>query len=395
MLNSLNRQIYGISEVIFQEGDVGDCAYLIEDGTIEICMGINGMEKQINQLSAGGLFGEVALIDHQPRTATARALGDVVLIPISRGLVNELLEKTDPIVRHLLLTILDRYHNKHGVSDPLANGQAVSTTEISTKNDAIRGEATQKLTMASDIKHALNKDEFEMFYQPICALSTGQVAGYEALIRWRHPRDGLIPPLDFLWLAEQTGLIRELGLWTLARSCRDWPTLRKSTNFALPFVSVNMSPSQLTGDSFIDEVKSTLAQYQMPTTELKLELTETVIINDPDIALKLLNQLTELGSSLAIDDFGTGHSSLDTLNRYPIGTMKIDRSFTSTMLTSAHSWEIVSSSIKLAHSLGMDVVAEGIETEDVRKTLFDLGCNFGQGWLFGKPSELKNISPRQ
>jgi len=395
MLNNLNRQIFGVSEVIFQEGDIGDCAYLIEDGIVVIAMNINGKEQQINQLSAGGLFGEVALIDHQPRTATARSLGEVVLIPISRGLVNELLEKTDPIVRHLLLTILGRYRNKHGESDPQTNGLAIDKTEITTKNDVIRGEATQKLTMASDINRALSKNEFEMFYQPICALSTGQVAGYEALIRWRHPRNGLIPPLDFLWIAEQTGLIRELGLWTLERSCRDWPTLRKSTNFALPFVSVNMSPSQLTGDSFIDNVKSVLSHYRMPTTELKLELTETVIIHDPDVALKLLNQLTELGCSLAIDDFGTGHSSLETLNRYPIGTMKVDRSFTCTMLTSTHSWEIVNSSIKLAHSLGMDVVAEGIETEDVRKALCDLDCNFGQGWLFGKPAELKNIEVKQ
>ena len=154
-----------------------------------------------------------------------------------------------------------------------------------------------------------------------------------------------------------------------------------------------MSPSQLTGDSFVEDVIAILARHRMPPTELKLELTETVIINKPDVALNLLTRLTEMGSSLAIDDFGTGHSSLDTLNRYPIGTMKVDRCFTNTMLTSAQSREIVASSIHLAHSLEMDVVAEGVETEDVRSKLLELGCNFGQGWLFGKPAELKNISP--
>lgn len=395
MLNNLNREIYGVGELIFKEGDAGDCAYLIEEGVIEISVTVNGQEQRLNQIGKSELFGEVALIDHQPRTASARALEKTVLITIQRNLVNELLEKTDPIVRHLLMVILDRYRNKRGTSQPQSAAQKLDQAEVTSKRNIIRGEATQKLTMANDIGRALRQDEFEMYYQPICALSSGQVAGYEALIRWRHPRDGLISPLDFLWLAEQTGQIREIGLWTLERSCRDWPVLRKSTNFALPFVSVNMSPSQLTGDSFVEDVKSIITRHRMPPTELKLELTETVIINKPEVALNLLNQLTELGSTLAIDDFGTGHSSLETLNRYPIGTMKVDRSFTSTMLTSAQSLEIVSSSIKLAHSLGMDVVAEGIETEEVRRKLIELGCNFGQGWLFGRPSELKNITTHQ
>lgn len=392
MLNNLNREIYGIGEVIFNEGDAGDCAYLIEDGIVEILVTIDGREQRVNQIGRSELFGEVALIDHQPRTATARAQERVVLITIQRQLVNELLEKTDPIVRHLLLVILDRYRNKRGTSLPQSAAQQLDQAEVTTKRNALRGEATQKLTMANDIGRALVKDEFEMYYQPICTLSSGQVAGYEALIRWRHPKDGLISPLDFLWLAEQTGQIREIGLWTLERACRDWPVLRKSTSVAMPFVSVNMSPSQLTGDSFVEDVKAIITRHRMPPTELKLELTETVIINKPELALHLLNQLTKLGSTLAIDDFGTGHSSLETLNRYPIGTMKVDRSFTNTMLTSAQSWEIVNSSIQLAHSLGMDVVAEGIETEEVRCKLLELGCNFGQGWLFGRPSELKNIA---
>jgi EAL domain-containing protein (putative c-di-GMP-specific phosphodiesterase class I) len=285
---------------------------------------------------------------------------------------------------------LDRYRNKRGNSQPHSTEQQLA--EISTKRNSIRGEATHKLTLANDITRALSKDEFELHYQPICDLATTQVAGYEALIRWRHPTQGMMPPLDFLWLAEQTGQIREVGLWTLERACRDWSTLRKTTNTETPFVSVNLSPSQLTGERFVEDVKSIITRYKMPPTELKLELTETVIINNPEIALQLLLQLTELGSTLAIDDFGTGHSSLETLDRYPIGTLKVDRYFTSSMLASAQSREIVNSSIQLAHTLGMDVVAEGIEIEAVRTKLLELGCNYGQGWLFGRPVELKDIS---
>lgn len=392
MLNNLNRQIFAPSEIIFKEGDVGDCAYLIEEGIVEIVVTIDGREQRVNQIGKSELFGEVALLDRQPRTATARALQQVVLIPIERNLVNELLEKTDPVVRHLLLVILERYRNKRGNTQPQSSAQRLEQAEVTSKRNSLRGEATEKLRMANDIGRALSNGEFELYYQPICVLSSGRVAGFEALIRWRHPQEGLVSPLDFLWLAEQTGQIREIGLWTLERACRDWPVLRKATHVELPFVSVNMSPSQLTGDRFVEDVKSVISRYQIKPTELKLELTETVIINNPDMALQLLNQLTALGSTLAIDDFGTGHSSLDTLNRYPIGTMKVDRSFTSTMLTSLDSGEIVNSSIQLAHSLNMDVVAEGIETEAVRQKLLQMGCNFGQGWLFGKPAELKNIS---
>jgi EAL domain-containing protein (putative c-di-GMP-specific phosphodiesterase class I) len=388
MLNNLNREIYNIGDIIFKEGDEGNCAYLIEEGMIEISVMNNDQALLINKIGKGELFGEVALIDHQPRTATAIALENSVLIAIQRSLVNELLDKTDPIVRHLLLVILERYRSKRGNSQPLS--QLRRSTDITTKYNSIRGEATHKLTLANDISRALSKEEFELHYQPICSLTSNRIAGYEALIRWQHPTQGLVSPLDFLWVAEQTGQIREIGLWTLERACRDWVNLRKTTNFDLPFISVNLSPSQLTGESFVDDVKAVIARNNMPPTELKLELTENVIINNPEVALQLLLQLTELGSTLAIDDFGTGHSSLETLDRYPIGTLKVDRYFTSSMLGSAQSGEIVSSSIRLAHSLGMDVVAEGIETDEVRIKLLELGCNFGQGWLFGRPAELKN-----
>lgn len=391
VLNNLNREVYGKGEIIFREGDEGECAYLIESGVVEILVTINGQEQRVNQIGKDELFGEVALIDHQPRTATARALEKVVLITIRRAMVTELLEKTDPIVRHLLLVILDRYRNKRGTTSKKSIEQERDQVLVSSKREMVRGEATQKLTMANDIGRALEKNEFELYYQPICEMKTGNVAGYEALIRWHHPTQGLVSPLDFLWLAEQTGQIRDIGAWTLERAARDWPTLRKTTRYNAPFVSVNMSPSQLTGEHFVAEVKAILTRYHMPSAELKLELTETVIINKPEIALQLLEQLKAMGCSLALDDFGTGHSSLDTLHRYPLSTMKVDRSFTSTVLTAPQSEKIVSSSIGLAHSLNMDVVAEGIETEEVRAKLLAFGCNFGQGWLFGRPAELKNI----
>jgi EAL domain-containing protein (putative c-di-GMP-specific phosphodiesterase class I) len=381
MLNNLHREKFSAGEIIFKEGDPGNSAYLIEEGSVEVTIS----STQRSRINKGELFGEIALIDQQPRTATVHAVEDTVLIPIPRQLVKELLEKTDPVVRHLLLTILERYRSTR-------NQPAFDPTRSTTfKRDATRDDATRQLRLAHDIALALNEEQFEMFYQPICDLSSGRIAGYEALIRWHHPIEGIIPPLDFLGIAEQTGQIREIGLWTLERACIDWPVLRERINHPKPFVSVNLSPSQISADGFAESVKTIVSRHQMPAQELKLELTETVIINNPDLALQLLGKLTESGSTLALDDFGPGRSGLDSLSLYPIGTMKIDRIFINQMLASPQSAKIVQAAIDLAHSLKMDVVAEGIEIEDERLALLECGCDYGQGWLFGKPGSVRSI----
>jgi EAL domain-containing protein (putative c-di-GMP-specific phosphodiesterase class I) len=379
MLKNLPRQKYAAGSVIFSEGELGTTAYIIEKGSVVVSVS----SAQTAHIGKGELFGEIALLDKLPRTATVHALEETVLIPIASEVVAELLEKTDPVVRHLLLIILERYRStrRQPAFDPS------QTTVI--RRDMTRGIATKHLILASDIVDALKDNQFEMFYQPICSLISGNFVGFEALIRWHHPAQGMVSPMDFLGLAEQTGQIREIGLWTLQQACTDWPILRALTNHHHPFVSVNLSPSQLTGTGFVDEVENIVSECQMPATELKLELTETIIINNPALALDLLTQLTKSGSSLALDDFGTGHSSLEALHRYPIGTMKIDRSFISQMLTSEKDAKIVESSIKLAHSLNLDVVAEGVETEIERQQLVELGCEYGQGWLFGKPAPVR------
>lgn len=389
MFDALDRHVLVKGEIVFRNGDMGDCAYLIEYGKIEILIETGAGEKQLALFDRGELFGEIALIDHQPRTATARAVEKTALVPIPRQLVDNLLGKSDPILRHLLTVILERFRNMHSFKPIPALPVTDADNSQLRQRDALKGEATQKLSLAHGIKRALAQDEFALYYQPICNLSDGRVAGFEALIRWNHPTDGLVPPMDFLWLAEQTGLIVELGLWTLERACRDWPLLRQNTAVENPFVSVNLSASQLLGESLVGEVKDIIERYNMPPAELKLELTESAVVERPELAMTILNRLVELGSSLALDDYGTGYSGLDHLQRYPIATLKLDRAFIAPMLGSPQSFEIVRSSIALAHSLGMKVVAEGIETEEVREALLRLGCEYGQGWLFGKPSPLE------
>ncbi|HEX5538603.1 MAG TPA: EAL domain-containing protein [Methylophilaceae bacterium] len=391
MLEGLHRQIFAPGEVIFHEGESGDCAYLIEAGLVEVCIGGPGRQSRISLLGSGELIGEVALIDRQKRTATVRALRETIAVPIARDMVEELLEKTDPLIRHLLRVILGRFRNTQGSLTPQLLDELGMVIERSNIPESLRHAASYDLSLAQDIAHALLTDQFEMHYQPICRLSDSKIVGYEALIRWQHPREGMLPPLEFLWLAERTGQVRAIGLWTLERACRDWPILRAGMDVEAPFISVNLSASQLTGNSLVEDVRSILVNQNMRPSELKLELTENIIIGRPEIATQILTSLMGLGGSLALDDFGTAYSGLDYLQRFPIGTIKIDRLFISQVLTSPVNEEIVRSSVNLAHSLGMDVVAEGVESEETRDKLLQLDCNFGQGWLFGKAAALEKI----
>ena len=390
LFDEFDREIFTSGQQIFKYGDAGDCAYLIEEGEVEVLIVKQGKEHRIRLIGKGELFGEVSLIDYQPRTATIRAVERTVLVPIPRKLMEGLLEKSDPVLRHLLLVILDRFRNRNDGS-ALSAGSAVVSPEQSKRRSTVKGEATQKLSLAHGMKRALTHEEFQLYYQPICSLADGSVAGFEALIRWHHPTDGLIQPNDFLWIAEQTGLIHEIGLWTLERACRDWKTLKPLADYKLPFISVNLSAVQLGNEMLVDDIKAIMAGQHMEAKELKLEMTETVMVDHPEIALKIMRRLIDLGCSLALDDYGAGHSGLRHLQRYPLDTLKIDGAFIEPIAGSAQSLEIVRSSVVLAHSLGMSVVAEGVETEGVRAKLVKMKCDFGQGWYFGRPVTLQEL----
>ena len=393
MFDELDRKVFEAGHLIFKDGDEGDCAYLIEEGYVEIYINRNGEEQLVSAMGKGEMFGEIALIDHKPRTATVRSTEKTTVVPIPRNLVEKLMEKSDPILRHLLLLSLERFRNSQSGVVPPARGPE-GTPEQKARGNIVKGTAIRNLSLAHGITRALARDEFHLYYQPICKLPEGTIAGFEALIRWHHPTDGIIPPLDFLELAEQTGQIHQLGIWTLERACRDWPELRQYVQSDTPFVSVNLSPSQLNNVELADGLKTILKQYKMPAAELKLELLETVIVEHPETALEIINKIVELGCSFALDDFGTGYSGLDHLRSYPIQTLKVDRAFIAPILKSTQSQEIVRSSIDLAHSLNINVVAEGIENEAVAQKLSELKCDYGQGWHFGRPAPLPDLAVR-
>ncbi|MBE9142121.1 bifunctional diguanylate cyclase/phosphodiesterase [Planktothrix mougeotii] len=248
--------------------------------------------------------------------------------------------------------------------------------------------ALQRLQLENQLREALIREEFLLYYQPIISLETRRLIGFEALIRWNHPDKNTISPSEFIPIAEETGLIQAIDLWVLKEACQqmnfwneqfpDLPTLS---------MSVNLSPVDLRQIDLIENFKKILENYPLKNWILKLEVTETCFLDFLTFEQSLIQQLQELGIQFCIDDFGTGYSSLSRLHNFPLCTLKIDRSFVSKIQSETEEAEIIHTIIMLAHSLGMDVVAEGIETQIQLEKLKELGCNYGQGYLISQPLE--------
>lgn len=246
---------------------------------------------------------------------------------------------------------------------------------------ALESDSLSRLALESDLRNAFVRGEIEPFFQPIVNLSTGAVAGFEALARWRHPRRGLVPPDEFLTLTEEMGLMNELGLMMMTRSSHqlaEW--LHRFPSAGALFCSVNLSTGEVERDGLVEDVERIRRETGLPSGALKLEVTESDIMKNPERAAEVLRRLKETGASLALDDFGTGFSSLSYLARLPFDTLKIDRYFVLTMAEDEGSAKIVRSVINLGRDLSLEVVAEGVENAQLAALLLDADCHYGQGF---------------
>jgi diguanylate cyclase (GGDEF)-like protein/PAS domain S-box-containing protein len=253
-----------------------------------------------------------------------------------------------------------------------------------TFDPSMHSRALRLLELENDLRRAVEREEFLLHYQPIVELRTGHIAAFEALVRWEHPQHGLVSPLEFIHLAEETGLIFAIGRWALREACREMVELSRASGSELT-VNVNLSSRQFSQADLVEQIQEALQASGLPAQRLKLEITESVIMENAESAIGVLHRLKELGVSLSIDDFGTGYSSLSYLLRFPADTLKIDRSFMWAMGDGGRHAQIVKTIVVLAHSLGMEVVAEGVETEEQRQQLRGLECRYGQGYLFSRP----------
>ncbi len=254
-------------------------------------------------------------------------------------------------------------------------------------------QAVERLQLETQLRRALELNEFQVYYQPIVSITTGEVIGFEALIRWLNPYKGFISPALFIPVAEEMGLIGKIGQWVLASACeqlqvwrQQFPRLKNLT------VSVNLSSQQLREPDLLEQIDRVLTQTGLPSHCLKLEITESLLIDNYDQALKILRQIKARNIQLSLDDFGTGYSSLSYLHRFPINTLKIDRSFVKRLKPNSENTAIIKAILRLANALEMNTIAEGIETVFQLEKLKGLGCEYGQGHLFSKALDAQNIT---
>jgi diguanylate cyclase (GGDEF)-like protein len=256
-------------------------------------------------------------------------------------------------------------------------------------NQTMHTRAVTLLQIETDLRYAVERNELCAFYQPIIALDTMELSGFETLIRWKHPKRGLIPPGEFIPVAEETGLIVPITYWMLEESCREVVRFQRLEGIGTPlFLSVNLSGKHFAHGDIVERIQEIMIKTQIAPQCLKLEITESAMMDNPDKAIAMLRRLKNLGLQLSIDDFGTGYSSLSYLHRFPIDTLKVDRSFVGSMEDGTENGEIVRTIIALAKALNLDVVAEGIESIHQLHQLRILGCEYGQGYLFSRPVPL-------
>jgi EAL domain-containing protein (putative c-di-GMP-specific phosphodiesterase class I) len=266
----------------------------------------------------------------------------------------------------------------------LARSVQVAPTPAS--EHAIEGVELGSMQLENDLRRALERQEFQIHYQPIVSLLTGTITGFEAFLRWQHPHRGLISPMEFIYTAEETGLIIPIGYWLLREACLQIYLLQKRSRVASPLtVSVNFSAQQFSQPDLIQQIDQILHETGLDAHRLKLEITESVLLEHAESAYPVLLELASLGVQLDIDNFGIGYSSLSELYSLPIHSLKIDRSLISNRGDNLYTSEIVPAIVTLAHQLRMNVVALGVETVEQLKILRALHCEHGQGYFFSRP----------
>jgi len=376
---------------VFSQGDVADCAYIIERGRIAVCIERDGEQITIAERGAGDLFGEMAIIDEKPRSATIVALEDSELIRLTPTQLRHRMEMADPVLRAILDVVLERLREllsniSEPIPAPLAMAGANSPPRLKFSENHGGVEAIAQLRLEHELEQAIKNEEFELYFQPIVSLHTGEIAGFEALTRWRHKMRGLVPPLAFIPAAEASGLIIPLSTWCIRQACNSLHAFRST----LPedremFLAVNISGVDLQRPDFFERLRRLLAEGCVDPKDIKLEVTEGVLMKDTEQVIETLNACRKLGCSIALDDFGTGFSSMSYLSKFPIDTLKIDRSFVKALHTDHASRNIVNAIVALGWGLDTPTVAEGIETAEDAEALLALGCAYGQGFYFSRP----------
>lgn len=383
MLNTPQRRI-SAGAVVFREGETAENAYIVESGAIDIVRRAGADRIVLARLGPGEIFGEMALIDGSPRSATAIAACDSDLTEISGDQIRQRLAQADPLVVSLLRVLLARFKSRRDVADRAA------TVEIQTAPAPAHpgySEALSRLRLEGALKQAIPAAQLFLLFQPIVDLRRRDVSGFEALVRWRLGDRETISPGDFVPLAEESGLIGMLDRWVLRDGFTGARLLGEAATAGAfsPYVAINLSAHTLQDPTVVRLVGNMIDETGVAPSQVVLEVTERILMADADRAAAIVAELKRLDVRIALDDFGSGYSSLTYLDRLAVDILKLDRGLVGGVVERPRSRDLVESIIVLAHKLGMVVVAEGVEGPAQAAILTDIGCDAAQGYFLSAP----------
>ncbi len=388
------------NETIFKEGQSGDCAYLIESGQVELYVTSRDECTPLALLGPGEIFGEMSMLDGSRRETSAKANTDVVLSVVSKEALSERIDEADPIVRLLINMLAKRTRETLKVNKSITQNKKLKIKESRNSNTEITDinlglDVIQKIRYEKELHEALDNGEFKIHFQPIVSIESQNVVGFEALTRWNSPEHGLVRPDIFMGIAEETSLIVPLGHWITETACREFGEIQKSLVERLGkiprlFCSINVSGRQMQDPKLFEILQKATWLNKIHPKQIKLEITERVFV-DGSFVYDWISKCREKGYSVALDDFGTGYSSLSSLHKINANNLKVDKSFVQSMEEDHNNYVIVKSIVDMAHGLNKTVIAEGIETKSQLKMLKEIGCKYGQGYLFSKAMEKDQV----
>lgn len=382
------KKSYKAGEVIMYQGSDGHSAFIIEEGRVSITvLQPDGSLLEVGTRGAGSIIGEMSIVDNAPRTATVTALEDCKMLEISKDDYTSRLKASDPVIQMITQVILTRYRDMLKRAEILGDARRFPPPELLEKKITESSAVFESVRINNELQGAIDNNDLYLNYQPLVNLKSGEIIGAEALVRWEHSEMGFISPGVFIPVAEQSGMILDITRWVINAATDGMERMTNDTNLKTGemYISINLSSYDFSNHDFVDHLFTVINDHDLNPEQLTLEITERILIQAPDIAKKVLRECKERGMKIALDDFGTGYSSLSYLHYFPIDILKIDQSFVQELEQDERSFELVKSIIMLGQNLGLNTIAEGVETAGQAKRLIEAGCDCVQGYFYAKP----------
>lgn len=374
-------------DVLYEQGDSNADAYVIASGEVVMYRTEDGQRFNCETRGRGAVLGGLSVLTNCPRYVGAQALTDIVVFRVSSDHILTDFDNVSPLLRACVETSIAFNARLASVTNDNTPSLPVAKAKVQNADDLI-----ERYKFEIDLLRSIAKSELTMVYQPIVTLQTGDIVGFEALMRWTHPDRGFVSPDRFITVAEDLGVIGSLTEFALNETCKTLNKIDTAQQRRVPcFASINISGHDVARPGFAAQLADILSRHNIPPELIKLEVTETAFVPDNEDVLDNLHGIQSLGCGLSIDDFGTGYSNLAHLKTMPLSALKIDRAFAGDAHCNRVSGSIVSMLVGLGSALNVDIVAEGVETDVDVQTLSDLGCSLAQGYYFHRPTERKDL----